>query len=613
MRSNDGQDADAREQQLRAEIDRLQAQLRSLRQAGSLEPDCAGDADRRSGHDAAARRLDQFAESTSGWFWETGADGCFTYLSPSVERVTGVPPEWHYGKTREEIGAAASVSPESWRAHLETLARREPFTSFVFQREGPDGVKWLQTSGVPIFDDDRAFRGYRGSAIDITARIRAERRVARLQSAIENLDELFVLWDEADRLVVCNARFREMNAAVAETTEPGAGVQDHIHAALQAGLYPEAKGREADWFAERMRRHANPGAPVPVARQDGRWILVGEHRLPDGSTATISTDITEQKRAELALAEHHAVLRAALETIPDGVQVLDDDLRMVSWNDQLFDVMELEGPAILDDENPGEALLQALAKRGEFGHGDLDALLESQRALMRATVPVRDERQLVSGRWIECRRSPISGGGYLTIYRDVSESKRLQSELEHLASTDALTGVPNRRAFVERAARELERASRYGRAVSLLLLDVDRFKSVNDNHGHPAGDAVLQRVAEVCCETLRACDTFGRIGGEEFAAVLPETDAAGAARTAERLRASIAASSTQVPQGSLRVTVSIGVAPCAEGEAGLEGVLVRADEALYEAKAAGRNRVVVAPVESSSRLVTGRAAARGRA
>lgn len=187
---------------------------------------------------------------------------------------------------------------------------------------------------------------------------------------------------------------------------------------------------------------------------------------------------------------------------------------------------------------------------------------------------------------------------FTAVIRDVSERRRAESELRRMATTDPLTGLNNRRRFMELAEVEMARLRRYGRAVSVLMLDIDRFKAINDTHGHAVGDHVLVRLAEVCRGELRDTDHIGRLGGEEFAIILPETPLASAAEVAERLRQRLALAEVPIVpgnrgQGCLRMTVSIGVAMCGDEDASIERALGRADRALYEAKAAGRNRIVV--------------------
>lgn len=168
---------------------------------------------------------------------------------------------------------------------------------------------------------------------------------------------------------------------------------------------------------------------------------------------------------------------------------------------------------------------------------------------------------------------------------------RHEQAAAHEARTDSLTGLVNRRRFSEAAAAEWGRSLRYGRPSSLILFDLDRFKQVNDEHGHAAGDMVLQQVAEVCQFEIRDFDLLARIGGEEFAVLLPETGAEAALGLAERLRRCIERLEVKTPKGVLRPTASFGVAPLAlEGHDWTEA-LDLADGALYRAKENGRNRV----------------------
>jgi diguanylate cyclase (GGDEF)-like protein/putative nucleotidyltransferase with HDIG domain len=167
------------------------------------------------------------------------------------------------------------------------------------------------------------------------------------------------------------------------------------------------------------------------------------------------------------------------------------------------------------------------------------------------------------------------------------------SRLEALATTDMLTELPNHRALSNLLEQEGERARRYGHPLSLLFFDGDRFKQVNDTYGHAVGDAVLRELGERARSVLRAGDTLGRFGGEEFLVLLPETDGQGARTVAERLRAAVAAAplAAQAVEGGIAVTVSIGVASYpADGASGSE-VRGRADQAMYWAKRLGRNQV----------------------
>ncbi len=178
--------------------------------------------------------------------------------------------------------------------------------------------------------------------------------------------------------------------------------------------------------------------------------------------------------------------------------------------------------------------------------------------------------------------------GFIT---DVSERIRDKERLELLATKDDLTGAWNRRHFMDILQREIPRAQRYGHALSVLMLDADHFKVINDRHGHLAGDRVLQHIVETLLTGVREVDTLARIGGEEFALLLPETGHAEALELAERLRATLAAEPAPWPDGPIPCTVSIGVATVSEQVGDADTLLQIADIRLYEAKSAGRNRV----------------------
>jgi diguanylate cyclase (GGDEF)-like protein len=169
---------------------------------------------------------------------------------------------------------------------------------------------------------------------------------------------------------------------------------------------------------------------------------------------------------------------------------------------------------------------------------------------------------------------------------------RLVTRLQHLSERDALTGLLNRRALAPLLQREAGRLRRYGETYSLLMIDIDHFKSINDSHGHAAGDAALCKLADVLCHAAREVDHIARLGGEEFCILLPHADLEGAMRVAER--AHVAVRDTAWSEFERPVTISVGVAVAQSPDEPPQAVLERADKALYRAKNAGRDQIALA-------------------
>jgi diguanylate cyclase (GGDEF)-like protein len=188
-----------------------------------------------------------------------------------------------------------------------------------------------------------------------------------------------------------------------------------------------------------------------------------------------------------------------------------------------------------------------------------------------------------------------------------ADLRETSAELERLARVDQLTGVLNRGAFFDRLGTEFRRTRRYERPLSVLMIDIDHFKSLNDRHGHATGDAVLAACARLMASSLRESDELGRYGGEEFAAFLPETKLVDAATVAEKLRAAVEALGIEPIDASgspIHVTISVGVAGLPDlTVADHEALVRRADDALYNAKRSGRNRIATAPMGGMASVV----------
>ncbi len=194
------------------------------------------------------------------------------------------------------------------------------------------------------------------------------------------------------------------------------------------------------------------------------------------------------------------------------------------------------------------------------------------------------------------------------IYLLQADLRNANKQLEQLANTDTLTGLANRRHLFERFAELWSMGQRKGRPLGCVMLDIDKFKSVNDTWGHAAGDYVLKNVARTCRENLRPYDILGRFGGEEFCIVSPENDAAGTAALAERLRIAIAESHFEFEGQTIPVTISLGVGEREENHAAPDDLIAVADAMLYQAKENGRNQVWIHTPDGAERRYTGVAA-----
>ncbi len=304
----------------------------------------------------------------------------------------------------------------------------------------------------------------------------------------------------------------------------------------------------------------------------------------------LQQEVTERKQAEDDLQQQKEYLQTIFETEPECVKIVAPNGKLQNMNPaglRMLEVDSLEEAqeiGLLDFVDP--AYRNAFIELHKSVCAGNSGMLE---------FPIRGKKGTL--RWLETHATPLRDGknqsiSLLGVTRDVTQHKAFRQELERQAHVDYLTGVNNRGHFVELAEVELARAIRYESEMSIFMLDVDFFKRINDSHGHQVGDRLLKTLAEVCRQTLREIDIVGRVGGEEFAVVLPETRITVAMEVAERLRAAIA--NTKVPMESglpIQFSVSIGVASLISKDDNLDVLFSQADKALYEAKNTGRNKV----------------------
>lgn len=306
-------------------------------------------------------------------------------------------------------------------------------------------------------------------------------------------------------------------------------------------------------------------------------------------------DITQRKRLEQELLEREMIWRQGAALARIGAFVWDHTLdRCTFCSEELAQIHGLSVAEFMQRYRTEEALLEAVHS------GDRERVRQTLARTAHRGQPYQVEYRVASTRgavrFVIQSATPLAhpSGHVVSVgsVQDISDRKRLENQLRERAVFDGLTGAFNRRHFMELGEREFRRARRYRRPLTLLMLDLDHFKRINDQFGHAVGDEALRRVSETCRRALRAQDLFGRLGGEEFAILLPETRGVDAVDIAERLRAGIEALELSAGETPVPVTASIGSALYRRDDVSLESLIKRADGALYEAKSVGRNKVV---------------------
>jgi len=329
-----------------------------------------------------------------------------------------------------------------------------------------------------------------------------------------------------------------------------------------------------------------------------RTIRKNEEKL-SRINAGLRRQVERRKRAQAALAESEAHYRNLTETMKDVVWILDTETLHFSYVSTSVQSLRGYTPEEIMTQPLDAALTPEEAERLKHIIRDnrekfLSGAMDSQTYLTSEIEQVHKDGSSV---WTEAIARYVKNDttGAVEIHgvtRDISERRALRLELERQATTDSLTGTANRRHFLNTAQKEIERCKRHGGPLSLLMLDIDHFKNVNDTFGHAMGDLALQAVAKACGKRLRSSDLLGRIGGEEFALLLVETDMDKACCAGKRLLVQVEENELFAKNGQpVRLTISIGVAELRPHEEALSDLMVRADQALYKAKNLGRNRL----------------------
>ena len=334
-----------------------------------------------------------------------------------------------------------------------------------------------------------------------------------------------------------------------------------------------------------------------IVRADGDVGWVHERgqvtRAGDGRTSIEGAifDITDRRRAEAARDEAEERFRQAFDAAPIGMALVAPDGRWLEVNHTLLDITgyaeaELLAKRFQDITHPDDLKAASACVRQLFAGERRKYRLEKRL--------VRADRHSV---WVLVSAAVVGDADGKPLYlveqiQDISERKRYEGELRHLADHDVLTGLYNRRRFIQEVERQLAHHARYGSEAALVLLDLDNFKDVNDTLGHQVGDELLQAVARALQTRTRTTDVLARLGGDEFALLLPETSEAQARHVADAVVKAVGGATVTVEERQVGVTASAGVV-LLDADRDASDFFVEADLALYEAKEVGRDRVAV--------------------
>lgn len=302
----------------------------------------------------------------------------------------------------------------------------------------------------------------------------------------------------------------------------------------------------------------------------------------------IATDITVQKALEADNQNQKHLLDVVLNNVDAYIYMKDANRRYRYVNSRVAELIGLPAEDIIGKFDH-DVVPAGYAEN--FWKNDKEVFEKNKKVVMNEEI--KDANNIIH-HYLSTKVPFQLKGDLQTMIAfstDVTELYQLKEKFEELANTDELTGIYNRRYFFENANREFDRARRYEQTLVVISLDVDHFKAVNDNYGHPIGDQVLIKIAQLISPTIRAQDVFARIGGEEFSVLLPNISKADSMHAAERLRELLDANIIKINSIELPIKISLGVSVLKKSDLSFQDLYARSDMALYKAKSHGRNNV----------------------
>lgn len=413
--------------------------------------------------------------------------------------------------------------------------------------------------------------------------------------------------------IIDGNRFVECNEAAIRTL--GYTSREELLDVHPSKLSPprQADGQDSYAKAERM---------MGIARDKGLHRFEWIHTKADGTNfvaeVTLSIveledrqviycvwrDITDRKNIEEELLLQNNMLSTLIENVPGGISMFDADLRLTGHNNQLKQLLDFPDSLFEKPDLYLEDLVRYNAQRGEYGPCDIEPFVAASVERARSFQPHMFERVRPNGRVLEIHGEPVPGGGFVTIYVDITERKQVEEQVNRLAFYDPLTKLPNRRLLTDRLGQTMAASMRSGRYGALMFLDLDNFKPLNDTHGHDVGDLLLMEAAQRLKSCVREVDTVARFGGDEFVVMLSDLNAdkvestSQASIVAEKIHLRIAEPYllTVKLEGNTDTvrhlcTASIGVVVFINREGSQDDILKWADAAMYQAKEDGRNLI----------------------
>jgi diguanylate cyclase (GGDEF)-like protein/PAS domain S-box-containing protein len=409
-----------------------------------------------------------------------------------------------------------------------------------------------------------------------------------LHTALKNMAHGLCMFDSEQQLVVCNERYGEMYGLGPEQVKPGTTLRSILEARVRAGMSPQ----DTEQYIEARLDEVAKRLPYYVENvlRDGHIYAVSHRPMPEGGWVATHIDITEQRRAEQELDETRKFLVSIIENIPVSVVVKDAQTRKYLLVNRAFETMlgiprsEMLDRTSFDIHRPKDAK--------SIDDADTESLQDSDHINYKEieiNTPMRGPR-MQSTRRMVIKNNRGEARCIIAVIEDVTERKKTEQRIAFLAHHDALTGLANRAALIQKIEEAAARQRRLQEPFTVLLLDLDRFKQVNDTLGHPAGDALLIEVATRLKSLLRETDVLARLGGDEFAVIQAgESDQREAAKLLAERIIEMLRQPFEIDGGNISIGTSIGIAPAFEHGTESDDLLKMADLALYRAKSSGRN------------------------